>query len=83
MIQIIIAMTIAILRGGHDGAEHNIHQNIITIITNMMTILILIIFTYSHSDSKIKTHYVRKQHQQNINCHSQCDDQIHYYKMST
>jgi hypothetical protein len=32
MIQIIVAMTITILRG-HDGDEHNIHQNVITIIT--------------------------------------------------
>jgi hypothetical protein len=32
MIQIIVAMTIAILRG-HDGDEHNTHQNDITIIT--------------------------------------------------
>jgi hypothetical protein len=31
MIQIIVAMTIAILRG-HDGDEHNTHQNNITII---------------------------------------------------
>jgi hypothetical protein len=31
MIQIIIATTIAILRG-HDGDEHNTHQNDITII---------------------------------------------------
>jgi hypothetical protein len=32
MIQIIVAMTIVILRG-HDGDEHNTHQNDITIIT--------------------------------------------------
>jgi hypothetical protein len=45
MIQIIIATTIAILRG-HDGDEHNTHQNDITIIKND-DILILIVFTYS------------------------------------
>jgi hypothetical protein len=39
---------------GHDGDEHNAHQNVITIITNTMMILILIIFTYLLSDSKIK-----------------------------
>jgi hypothetical protein len=39
---------------GHDGDEHNTHQNDITIITNAMMILILIVFTYLHSDSKIK-----------------------------
>jgi hypothetical protein len=50
--------------GGHDGDEHNTHQNIITIITNTMMILILMIFTYSHSDSKNKTYYVGKQYQQ-------------------
>jgi hypothetical protein len=44
MIQIIIATTIAILRG-HDGDEHNTHQNDITIITKkMMMILILVVF---------------------------------------
>jgi hypothetical protein len=62
MIQIIIAMTIAILRG-HDGDEHNTHQNDITIITTtkkLMMILILMVFTYSCSDSKNKTHYVEK-----------------------
>jgi hypothetical protein len=32
MIQIIVAMTIAILMG-HDGDEHNTHHNDITIIT--------------------------------------------------
>jgi hypothetical protein len=40
MIQIIVAMTIAILRG-HDGDEHNTHQNDITIITKVMMILII------------------------------------------
>jgi hypothetical protein len=78
MIQMIIAMTIAILRG-HDGDEHNTHQNDITIITKkMMMILILMVFTYSCSDSKNKTQYVGKQYQQsqwnsikpNNNCHS-------------
>jgi hypothetical protein len=39
---------------GHDGDEHNAHQNVITIITNMTMILILMIFTYSCSDNKIK-----------------------------
>jgi hypothetical protein len=53
-------MTIAILRG-HDDDEHNTHQNDITIITQkMMMILILMVFTYSCSDSKNKTHYVEK-----------------------
>jgi hypothetical protein len=64
MIQMIIAMTIAILRG-HDGDEHNTHQNDITIITKKtMMILILMVFTYSCSGSKNKTHYVGKQYQQ-------------------
>jgi uncharacterized membrane protein len=40
--------------GGHDGDEHNTHQNDITIITKAMMILILMVFTYSCSDSKIK-----------------------------
>jgi hypothetical protein len=52
MIQKIVA-TIAILRG-HDSDEHNTHQNTITIITNMMMILIIMIFTYSRSDNEIK-----------------------------
>jgi ABC-type phosphate/phosphonate transport system permease subunit len=39
---------------GHNGDEHNTHQNITTIITNMMMIFILMIFTYSRSDNKIK-----------------------------
>jgi uncharacterized membrane protein len=38
----------------HHGDEHNTHQNVITIITNTMMILILMIFMYSRSDSKIK-----------------------------
>jgi uncharacterized membrane protein YkvI len=63
MIQVIVAMTIAILRG-HDGDEHNTHQNDITIITKAMIFLILMVFTYSHSDSKNKTYYVGKQDQQ-------------------
>jgi hypothetical protein len=63
MIQIIIAMTIAVLRG-HDGEEHNTHQNDIAIITNAMMILILMVFTYSRSDRKNKTYYVGKQYQQ-------------------
>jgi hypothetical protein len=58
----------------------------------MMTILILIIFTYSLNGSKIKVimsknntnknsidNLIRK----NINWHSQCDYQIHYYNMIT
>jgi hypothetical protein len=63
MIQIIVAMTIAILRG-HDGDEHNTHQNDITVITKAMMILILMVFTYSCSDNKNKTYYVGKQYQQ-------------------
>jgi DNA-binding transcriptional regulator/RsmH inhibitor MraZ len=51
-------------------------------------ILILIIFTYSHSDSKIRlimpennTNNLNENLiKPNINCHSQFDDQIHYYK---
>jgi hypothetical protein len=53
MIQIIIAMTITIFRG-HDGDEYNTHQNDITIITKAMIILILMVFIYLCSDSKIK-----------------------------
>jgi hypothetical protein len=57
----------------------------------MMPILILIIFTYLLSDSKIKLIMLKNNTnnlnenliKQNINCHSQCDDQIHYYNMST
>jgi hypothetical protein len=49
---------------GHDGDEHNTHQNDITIITKAMMILILMVFTYSRSDSKNKTYYVGKQYQQ-------------------
>jgi hypothetical protein len=63
MIQIIVTMTIIILRG-HDGDEHNTHQNDITIITKAMMILILMVFMYSRSDSKNKTYYVGKQYQQ-------------------
>jgi hypothetical protein len=47
-------MIITILRGGHDGDEHNTHQNIITIRKNTMMILILMVSTYSRNDSKIK-----------------------------
>jgi GH15 family glucan-1,4-alpha-glucosidase len=74
---------------GHDGDEHNAHQDVITITTNTMMILILMIFTYSRSDNKIKLimsenntnkNSMDNLIQQNINCHSQCDDQIHYYK---
>jgi hypothetical protein len=50
--------------GGHDGDEHNTHQNDITIIIKTMMILILMVFTYSRSDSKNKTYYVEKQYQQ-------------------
>jgi hypothetical protein len=50
--------------GGHDGDEHNTHQNNITIITKAMMIFILMVFTYSRSDSKNKTYYVGKQYQQ-------------------
>jgi hypothetical protein len=39
MVQMIIAMTIALV--GHDGDEHNTHQNNITIITKVMMILII------------------------------------------
>jgi hypothetical protein len=77
--------------GGHDGDEHNTHQNDITIITNMMMILILMVFTYSRSGSKIKLIMLENNTnilngnsiKSNINCHSHCDDQIHYYNMST
>jgi hypothetical protein len=51
--------------GGHDGDDHNTHQNDITIITKaMMMILILMVFTYSPSDSKNKTYYIGKQYRQ-------------------
>jgi hypothetical protein len=40
--------------GGHDGDEHNTHQNDITIITKAMMILILMVLTYSCSGSKNK-----------------------------
>jgi hypothetical protein len=55
-------------------------------------ILILMVFTYSHSDSKIKlimsgnntNNLNGNLVKQNINRHSQCDDHIHYYyNMST
>jgi hypothetical protein len=57
----------------------------------MMMILIVMVFTYSHIDSKIKVimsenntnNLNRNLIKQNINCHSQRDDQIHYYNMST
>jgi hypothetical protein len=58
----------------------------------MMTILILIIFTYSLSDRKIKLimsennankNSMDNLIRQNINCHLQYDDQIHYYSMRT
>jgi hypothetical protein len=42
------------LEGRDDDDEHNAHKNVITIITNMMMILILITFTYSCNDSKIR-----------------------------
>jgi uncharacterized membrane protein len=75
--------------GGHDGDEHNTHQNDITIITKAMMILILMVFTYSCSDSKNKL-IMLENNTNNLNensiklninfCHSQCDDQIHYYR---
>jgi hypothetical protein len=76
---------------GRDGDEQNAHQNIITILINMMMILILMVFTYSRSDSKIKLIMSKNNSnklngdliKQNINCHSQCDNQIHYYNIST
>jgi hypothetical protein len=83
MIQIIVAMTIVILRG-HDGDEHNTHQNDITIIIKAMMILILMVLTYSCSDSKkIKLIMLENNTNNlnensikpNINCHSLCDDQ--------
>jgi hypothetical protein len=72
--------------GGHDGDEHNTHQNNITIITNAMMILILMVFTYSRSDSKknlLCWKIILTITKPNINYHSQCDDHIHYYNMST
>jgi hypothetical protein len=68
--------------GGHDGDELNTHQNDITIITKAMMILILMVFTYSRSDSKIKLIMLETQLNQISICHSQCDDQMHYYSMS-
>jgi hypothetical protein len=66
----------------HDGDEHNAHQNGITITTDMMLILITIIFTYTLSDSKIKLIMLENNTnnlsgnliKQNKTCHSQCDD---------
>jgi hypothetical protein len=58
----------------------------------MMMILILMIFTYSYSDNKIKLIILKNNTnknsmdnliRQNINRHSQCDDHIHYYNLST
>jgi uncharacterized membrane protein len=83
----IVAMTIAILRG-HDGNEHNTHQNDITIITKAMMILILIVFTYSCSDSKKKL-IMLKNNTNNLNRNSNIlivihnvMTKIHYYNMS-
>jgi hypothetical protein len=69
--------------GGHDGDEHNTHQNDITIIKKAMMILILMVFMYSRSDSKIKLIMLKiipiismkTQLNQISICHSQCDDQ--------
>jgi hypothetical protein len=84
-------MTITILRGVMMVMSKNTHQNVITIITNMMMILILMIFTHSRSNSKIKLIMLENNInnlnenliEQNINYHSQRDDQIHYYNMIT
>jgi hypothetical protein len=53
----------------------------------MMMIVLLIIFTYTLSDSKIKLIMLKNNTnnlnenliKQNINCYSQRDEQIHYY----
>jgi hypothetical protein len=66
--------------GGHDGDEHNTHQNDITIITKTMIILILMVFSYSHSDSKIKLIMLETQlNQKSIVIHNVMT-KIHYYK---
>jgi hypothetical protein len=66
--------------GGHDGDEHNTHQNIITIITKAMMILILMAFMYSRSDSKIKLIMSETQlNQISIVIHNVMT-KIHYYK---
>jgi hypothetical protein len=49
-------------------------------------ILILMVFTYSRSDSKknlLCWKIILTITKPNINYHSQCDDHIHYYNMST
>jgi hypothetical protein len=54
-------------------------------------ILILMVFTYSRSDRKIKLNMLENNTNNlngnpirpNINCHSQYDGQIHYYNMGT
>jgi hypothetical protein len=72
-------MTIAIIEG-HDGDEHNTHQNDITIITKTMMILILMVFTYSRSDRKIKLIMLETQlNQISIVIHNVMT-KIHYYK---
>jgi hypothetical protein len=68
---------------GHDGGEYTAHQDVIAIITNTMMTLIFMTFTYSRSDIKIMKLIMLENNtnnlngnliQQNINCHSQCDD---------
>jgi uncharacterized membrane protein len=78
--------------GGHDGDEHNTHQNDITIIRKAMMILILMVFMYSHSDSKIKL-ITSKNNTNNLNKKTQLNKisvvihnvmtKFHYYNMST
>jgi hypothetical protein len=76
-------MTIAILRG-HDGDEHNTHQNDITIITKKMMMILILRYSHTHVViAKIKLIMLENNTNNlnensikpNINCHSQCDDQ--------
>jgi hypothetical protein len=64
--------------GGHDGDEYNTNQNDIAIITKAMMIFILMVFTYSSSDSKIKLIMLKTQlNQISIVIHSVMT-KIHY-----
>jgi hypothetical protein len=66
--------------GCHDGDEHNTHQNDIAIITKAMMILILMVFTYSRCDRKIKLIMLETQlNQISIIIHNVMT-KIHYYK---
>jgi hypothetical protein len=66
--------------GVHDGDEHNTHQNDITIITKVMMILILMVFTYSRDDSKIKLIMLETQLNEILIVIHNVMTKIHYYK---